>query len=37
MTNDIGAAGRREERFNEGWVFVPDAVIDDAGSHRDVG
>ena len=30
MTNDIGAAGRRVERFNEGWLFVPDAVIDDA-------
>ena len=30
MTNDIGAAGRRVEPFNEGWLFVPDAVIDDA-------
>ena len=30
MTNDIGAAGRRVEPFNEGWLFVPDAVIGDA-------
>ena len=30
MTNDIGAVERRVERFNEGWVFVPDAVIGDA-------
>ena len=30
MTNDIGAAGRRVEQFNEGWLFVPDAVIGDA-------
>ena len=32
MTSDIGAVGRRVERFNEGWVFVPDAVVGDAGS-----
>ena len=36
MTNDNRNVGRRVERFNEGWTFVPDAVAADAdlGSIR---